>query len=142
LPALSDFLRRFRFHAVPGALAAVPIDRTLELERELDPLFSLLERAHEQALAILAAAARDAEASRAEGSSTAASIRSEARAKADSERLAVTASLLEEAARERTEGLGKAHAEAGRIDEVVGQRLPALAERLVGRIVDNWGIAP
>ena len=64
--ALSDILRRFRFHGVPGAPAvvAVPADRAAEVESELAPVFATLDAAQRSSRELVAAAQSDARRSR------------------------------------------------------------------------------
>ena len=62
----SELLRRFRFHVVPGAPAAVPasVDRAGELAAEAAPVFAALDEAQTAAAAIVARSERDATAAR------------------------------------------------------------------------------
>lgn len=137
-----DILRRFRFHAVPGAPApaGVPADRTAELEAELAPVFRTLEAAQVRAARILDEASAHAEQQRASARDHAGRIASEGRAEAAAARAESVAAGLSEAQQQRLLLLAAAQEEALRIARVSVERTPPLVEETVRRVL-SMGVA-
>jgi cell division septum initiation protein DivIVA len=135
--APSEFLRRFRFHVVPGAPAAVPApaDRAGELEAEVAPIFAALEEAQRDARAIVADAERDAAAGRARAVEHGQRLIADARAGCAAARAAAAELLLADADRERDRLLADGRAEANRIARVAAERMPALIDDVVRRVL-------
>lgn len=135
MPHLRDFLSRFRPAGAPGAgRAAVPADRSRDLESELSAVFMLLDGPSADCAGIIAAARRDAE-------RITASARADAgRMVAAAQRQAATrtARLAEEAmsaARAESAAITEAGAaEAAATSERAREQLPVLAARAVGLV--------
>jgi vacuolar-type H+-ATPase subunit H len=141
MPALGEILRRFRFHGVPGAptAAAVPSDRTAELEGELAPVFAALEGAQRSAGDATAHAEERARARRAEAAAEGQRIVAEARAGVAAARDEAASARLaageEECRRVRAAG----QAEAARVRRVAAQRSDALVELVVAHVLALTG---
>lgn len=137
MPAVGDFLRRFRFHGVPGAPApaGVPIDRSRALEAELEPVFSMLEVAQTEARSIVDEAIADAALRRAQVAEHARSIVVRATSDAEVARAESMSEKLARAEDQRIVLLAQAGEEAGRIDRVSAERTPALVEEIVRRVL-------
>jgi vacuolar-type H+-ATPase subunit H len=137
MPTAGDILRRFRFHGVPGAPATsgVPVDRARQVALELAPLFALLEDTEQHAARIIEHATQDAVRQRAAGSEEAQQILAVARSDAHAARAQSAAIRLDAAEAERTALLAHARGEADRILRVGNERIPALVEELVGRVL-------
>jgi len=142
VPALRDYLDRFRPAGAPGAGGTgVPADHSRELEAELTTVLALLDGVHAECADIVAKARRDAERMVAAARGEAAAVADDAdrRARAARERAA-----WEVVAAARAEAVGTvAHAEkqALRVRERARQRIPALASRAVG-LVRGLGAEP
>jgi len=135
--AIGEILQRFRFHGVPGAPApaSVPVDRVAAIEAELAPAFSLLEAAQQSAAELVGSATDDAARRRSEATGHAQSVLAQARLDAiaaRAESAAARLALVDVQCRALTED---ARAEAERIERVVAERIPGLAEELVGRVL-------
>lgn len=138
LPVLSDILRRFRFHGVPGApTAAVPADRASALDRELLPVFEWLEETQREAARIVAAAEHEALNHRAGAAAEAAQRLAQGRRRADSERQEAASESVARAVAESASILASGEAEADRIDSVVPDRLEADVDEVIRRILDS-----
>jgi hypothetical protein len=135
MSALGEILRRYRFHGVPGAPAAVgvPADRTGERSVELNPVFGALEDIQRQASDLEALARRDAARRRADAVEQGRRVVAEARAAADSARAAAAAELIARADDERSRLLAAARLEADRIGRVAAVRTPVLVDEAVRR---------
>jgi hypothetical protein len=135
--SLSDYLRRFRPVATPGAAApaGVPSDVVAALQAELAPVFEALGDAQREAARIRdEARARSHEIARAalvEAASIEASGRRDA-ARARSEASSERAQLAEA---ERRQLLAAGEAEAARIDARVAQRMPGMVDRVVDGVL-------
>jgi len=136
MPALHDFLARFRPAGSPGAAAraAVPADPSLGLEAELGPVLALLADADAERGRIIAGARRDAEqitaGARAQAADIAADADRRARAARDEAARQVVALAQDEAAT----AVDGATRQAARIGELAGQRMPALVSRAADSI--------
>ncbi len=135
VPHLRDFLSRFRPAGAPGAgRAAVPADRSRDLESELSAVFVLLDGPSADCAGIVGAARRDA------GQITASARAEASRIMAAAQRQAATrtARLVEEAifaARAESAAITAAGAaEAAATSERARERLPVLAERAVALV--------
>jgi vacuolar-type H+-ATPase subunit H len=131
MPPVRDFLDRFRPAGSPGAAAraAVPVDRSSELEAELMPVLTLLDGADADCARIVAGARREAGritgAAREEAAATL--VDAERRARAAREQTVQQA--LAEARAEAAETVASARREALRSHELSGQRIPVLVSR-------------
>jgi len=132
-----DFLRRFRFHVVPGAPAAVPApaDRAGELEAEVAPVFAALEETQRRAAAIIAESERDAAADRASAVEHGQRLLAVARAGSAAARADAAGQRLADADRERERLLADGRVEADRIARVAAERMPALIDDVVRRVL-------
>lgn len=137
MPAVGDFLRRFRFHGVPGAPrpGGVPVDRTREFEAELDPVFSLLEDTQRAAGSLVEEAMADAALRRARAAEHARSIVARAASDAEVARSESISERLARAGDQRSAMLARAGEEARRIDRVSAERAPPLVEEIVRRVL-------
>ena len=133
----SELLRRFRFHVVPGAPAAVPasVDRAGELAAEAAPVFAALDEAQTAAAAIVARSERDAAAARTRALEHGQRLVADARAGCAAARVGAAAQLLADAAGERERVLAGGRAEADRIGRVAAERMPALIDEIVQRVL-------
>ena len=137
MPSAADILRRFRFHAVPGAPApaGVPVDKTTQLEAELAPVFSMLEGVQLRAEEIVDEALADAARRRSETDERGRRIVAQARKEAVSARSGSAATLLSHMERQRTALLAEARREARRVESNAAERTPSLVEMLVQRVL-------
>ena len=133
---LRDFLDRFRPAGAPGAAsrAAVPADRSRELEAELLPVLALLGDTHTECAGIVAQARDEAgqivAAARAEAAdSLAEAVRHAGAVRAQTVRQAVAVAEAETASM-----VAGARHEAGAVGELARQRIPVLADRAVGLV--------
>jgi hypothetical protein len=135
--SLGEILRRFRVHGAPGApaTAGVPVDRTGEVEAELEPVFSALEDAQRHGVALVAAAERDAAGRRADAVEEGHRIVAEARMQQAAGRAEAASALLAQADGERARLLAAARMEADRIGRVTAARTPALVDDVVRRVL-------
>lgn len=131
MPSTAEFLRRFRFSGVPGAPAAVPIDRARALMDELRPVLAPLHAVETQATAAVARARDEAAGKRGEATAAAIRLLSEARARAAEERSHATALGLERANRLREEILATAEQEADRVIAVARSHMAGLVDEVV-----------
>lgn len=137
--AISDLLRRFRFHGVPGApaAAAVPTDRTRDIEAELAPVFAALDHVQRRAIELRATAQGDAARRRSETVRDCRRIVSEARADAGAAQAAAAATCLAQMQRERGALLAAGREEADRTARVAAQRMPDLVDQAVRRVFSS-----
>ncbi len=142
--SLGEILRRFRLHDVPGAptAAGVPVDRTVALDAELEPVFSALEDAQRHAADLVEAAARAADGRRADAAEEGRRLGAEARARTGPARAEAASVLLARADGERARLLAAARMEAERIGLVAGQRSPALVDEVVRRVLSRPDTLP
>ncbi len=143
MASLGQILRRFRFHGVPGAPAAfaVPADRAAELEKELQPVLSLLDATQRRAAVLVRRAEREADRQRASGLEQARGVVTEARTRARSARAETSAALLSRSATEHMTLLNNAKLEVDRIERLAAERRPALVKRVVGRALSIGTLA-
>ncbi len=141
MPAVGDFLRRFRFHGVPGgpAPAGVPVDRSKAFEAELEPVFSFLEDAQRRAESLVEEANAESARRRAEGSEHVRQVLDRARSDAEVARAGSMDSRLARAEDQKRALLERAREEAERIDHVAAERMPAAVEELVRRVLVMGG---
>ncbi len=143
MPALRDFLARFRPAGPPGAAAraGVPADRSRELQAEVAPVLTLLESTDAECERIIAQARRDAgqitAAAQAEAAAIAADAGQHARAAREEAARQVVAVAQDKAA----ETVAMARQQATRTRELAGQRMPALVSRAVDAIRQLQGDA-
>lgn len=137
MAAIGDFLRRFRFHGVPGAPTAVgiPTDHATELEHELAPVFAALDDAQRRAAAIVPAAEEAAATRRAEASAEGRRLVAVARADAPAARAEAFAARMAQTEVEVRQVLDAGEAEATRVTSVATERLPALVDRVVAYVL-------
>jgi vacuolar-type H+-ATPase subunit H len=142
--SLREILRRFRLHNVPGAPAAtgVPVDRTAELDSELEPVFSALEGAQRHAADLVEAATRAAASRRSDAVEKGRRLVAEAHARTGPARAEAASALLARADGERTRLLAAARMEVERIGLVTGERSPALVDEVVRRVLSLPGPLP
>jgi hypothetical protein len=140
----TDFLRRFRLHVVPGAPAAVPApaDRAGELEAEVAPIFAALEEAQRHAAAIVAEAERAAAAARTRAAADGQRLIAAARADSAAARADAAGTRLADADRARERLLADGRAEADRVARVAAERMPALIDDVVRRVLAQTGAVP
>lgn len=136
MASLSEILRRFRFHGVPGAPAVVgvPADRTEQIEAELLPVFAALADAQRANDELVAQAQVESQRRRTVARQEALSIMEAARRNAATTRSDAAAARLREAQAECTETLDRARSESQRIVSAAEERMPALVEEIVGRV--------
>jgi vacuolar-type H+-ATPase subunit H len=138
MPPVRNFLDRFRPAGSPGATAraAVPVDRSGELEAELVPVLTLLDGVDADCARIVAGARREAGriTAAAREAATAALVDAERRARAAREQ--TVQQMLAEARAEAAETVASARREALRSRELAGQRIPVLVSRAVDMVRD------
>jgi vacuolar-type H+-ATPase subunit H len=136
MPALRDFLVRFRPAGPPGAAAraGVPADRSRELEAEVGPVLALLENADAERERIIAQARRDADQITAAARAEAAAIAADAGRRAGVARAEAARQAMALARDEAAQAVDSAMRQAMRTRELAGQRMPALASRAVDTI--------
>ena len=142
MPALRDYLDRFRPAGAPGAGGTgVPADRSRELEAELTAVLALLDSVHAECAGVVAQARRDAERIVAAACAEATAVANDADRRA---RAALDHAAGEVLAAARADAVGTvAHADqqALRVRDRARQRIPALASRAVG-LVRGLGAEP
>jgi vacuolar-type H+-ATPase subunit H len=142
VPGLRDYLDRFRPAGAPGAGgAAVPADRSRELEAELTTVLALLDGVHAECAGVVAQARRDAERIVAAARSEATTMTADADQRARAERDEAAWEVLAAARTEAADAVARARQQALRIRERAEQRIPALAGRAVG-LVRGLGTEP
>jgi vacuolar-type H+-ATPase subunit H len=112
------------------------------LQRELHPVFEVLEDAQRRAGDIVADAERQARERRTAASTEAARLFVEARLRADSVRTRAAAERLAWAEGERRRLLDVATTQAERIDSVGSARLPSLVDEVVRRALQIGAQTP
>jgi hypothetical protein len=137
LATLGEILRRFRFHGVPGAPVAfgVPVDRSAELELELQPVFSLLDVDQHRATDLLKSAEVEAAHSRTIAVEQGRQLLADARVLAGAARTEVAEALLADAENERSRLIAAAQLEAARIERTATERTPILVNVVVRRVL-------
>ena len=138
MSALSEILRRFRSHGVPGApsVIAVPADRATEAAHELDPVFTALQSAQRLSREVVSAAEREAERRRAEAHEQARQLLEDARSGAPAARAQAAASRIEAGEAECSRILAEGRLEAERVARRAEDRMPALVDQVVSRVLE------
>ena len=136
MPALRDFLTRFRSAGPPGAAAraGVPADRSGELEAEVGPVLALLESTDAERERIIAQARRDAGQITAAARAQAAAIAADAGRRATAARVQTARQAMVLARDGAARAVDSAMRQAMRTRELAGQRMPALVSRAVDTI--------
>ncbi|HUY45429.1 MAG TPA: hypothetical protein VMV92_06845 [Streptosporangiaceae bacterium] len=131
MPQLRDFLDRFRPAGAPGAAAraAVPVDRSSELEAELAPVLALLDGVDAECARIVAQARREAERITGAAREEAAAQLGDADRRARAAREQTVQEVMAAARAETVGAVASARREALRSRELAGQRIPALVSR-------------
>lgn len=134
--ALSDILRRFRPAVAPGPAgpAGVPADRVAEAAAELAPVFAALERAVADGRLLREAARADAHRRRRHATEEAEQIVAEVRGQLDAVRAEAASARLTALDAERASLEAEARAEADRVRQVAGARLPAVVAQVVAGV--------
>ncbi len=136
MPALRDFLTRFRSAGSPGAAAraGVPADRSGELESEVTPVLALLDDTEAQRERLIAQARHDAGQIVAAARSASDTIAADAAQRAETVREQAAQQVMAAA---RQQGVGTTQAatqQAAQIRELARQRMPALVSEIVDTI--------
>lgn len=135
MPALHDFLARFRPAGPPGAArAAVPADRSRELAAEVGPVLALLDGTAAERDRIAAQARRDAGQITAAAQAQAAAIAAAAAQHAKAARKEAAGQVMASARDEAARTVESASRQATRIRELARQRMPPLVSRTVDTI--------
>lgn len=135
MPAVGDFLDRFRPAGAPGpAAGAVPADRRADLEAELEPVFALLTGPEAERRRALEEAGEEARRIRDDAAETAARLVERARARAPAERAAAAAEARTAAAREHDELVEEARRQAAEISRVANDRMAGHVARAVASV--------
>ncbi len=135
-PRLSQYLRRFRPTAAPGAAApaGVPADFASGLEAELAPVFAALGDASAEAERIRAAAKHEAQRRRAAVTTDVEQILAGSRREGAARRAEVASREIAQQAQEHEQLLAAAAAEVERVRDGAQQRLPEVVARVVGLV--------
>jgi cell division septum initiation protein DivIVA len=136
MPALRDFLTRFRPAGSPGAAerAGVPADRAGELESEVAPVLALLGDIEAERERLIAQARRDAEQIVAGAQSAAAAIAADAAQRAETVREQAARQVMTAAREQAARTVEDARQQAVQTRALARQRMPALVNRVVGMI--------
>lgn len=131
MPLARNFLDRFRPAGAPGAAAraAVPVDRSAELEAELVPVLTLLDGVDADCARIVAVARREARRITGAAREEAAAMLVAAERSARTAREQTMQQVLAEARADAAETVASARREALRSRELAGQRIPVLVSR-------------
>ena len=142
MPALRDYLDRFRPAGAPGAGGTgVPADRSRELEAELTTVLALLDGVHAECAGVVAQARRDAERIVEAARDEAAAVTDAADRRARAARDEAVREVLDAARAEAVGIVARADQQALRVRDRAWQRIPALASRAVG-LVRSLGAEP
>ena len=142
MPALRDYLDRFRPAGAPGAAGTgVPADRSRELEAELTAVLALLDGVHAECAGVVAQARRDAERIVAATRAEAAAVANDADRRARAARDEAAGEVLTAARADAIGTVAQADQQALRVRDRARQRIPALASRAVG-LVRGLGAEP
>jgi cell division septum initiation protein DivIVA len=137
VPAVRDFLERFRPAGAPGpAAAAVPADRRAELAAELEPVFALVAGAEAESAAIVTEGMADARRILELAGEEAAHLVARARERAAAERAGAAAAALAPVEGERADPV----AEARHAAEAIRGRAAVLVPELTGRALAGLGL--
>jgi vacuolar-type H+-ATPase subunit H len=136
VPAVRDLLERFRPAGAPGAATAagVPADRRATVEAELEPIFGALDEVTRQGEETRLTASRAADHRLADAQQQARAIVARAATEAEAERAAAAAQLRSRAAREVAEIAAGAAAAAHAVRRDGEQTHPQLLVRVVERV--------
>ena len=136
MPALRDFLSRFRPAGSPGsaARAGVPADRSRELEAELSPVLAVIDSTDADRKRIIAQARRDAEQIVAKARAEAAVIAADAGRRAEAAREEAVRQVMARAQDEAAGVVADAMRQAARTRQLADERMPALVSRAVDTI--------
>lgn len=131
MPRPRDFLERFRPAGTPGAAAAagVPADRVAELSAELEPLLATLADTQSEVSRVRSAADREAARRRRSAEERGRALVAAAARQAEAERAEASALGRRQAEVEATRTLESAAAEADAIRDRARHRLPAYVDR-------------
>jgi len=134
MPALRDFLARFRPAGSPGAAAhaGVPADRSRELKEELGPVLALMESTDAERERIIVQARSDAEQIVARARAEAAGSAADAARRAEAAREEAARQVMAQAREEAARVVADATQQAARTRQLARERMPAL----VGPAVD------
>lgn len=141
--ALREVLSRFRPAGVAGAPAgaAVPADRAADRDRELAPVFAALDDTEAQVREILARAARQAEAIRADGERQARQILRDARERAPLERETAARQIRVETDEYCAAVLDRSSTRAEAIRVLARPGVCALVDQTVAALFERLGAA-
>lgn len=140
MPALTDFLERFRPAGAPGpAGTAVPADRAAELAAELEPVFALLRGAEAERALILRDGAADAQRILESARVEAARIVSRAREQAPAERADAASAVVTAAAAEQAELAARSERAAEAVRRQAADRMAELTTRAVDALMPSAG---
>jgi hypothetical protein len=134
VPPLRDFLTRFRPAGSPGAAAAVPADRSGELESEVVPVLALLDDSTAERDRIITQAQRDAERTVAAARYAADAIAADAARQAETIREQAARQVMAAAQEQAARTVEDARRQAAQTCELARQRMPALVSCAVGTI--------
>ena len=136
MPALRDFLTRFRPAGSPGAAerAGVPADHAGELESEVAPVLALLADIEAERGRLITQARRDAEQIVTDAQSAAAAIAADAAQHAEAVREQAARRVMTAAREQAAWTVSEARQQAAQTRELARQRMPALVSRVVGMI--------
>ena len=136
MPALLDFLTRFRPAGSPGAAerAGGPGDRPSELESEVAPVLALLADTEAERERLITQARRDAEQVVAGAQSAAAVIAADAAQRAEAVREQAARQVMTAAREQAARTVSDARRQAAQTRELTRQRMPVLVNRVVGMI--------
>ena len=132
---LRDFLSRFRPAGTPGAArAAVPADRSRELETELSPVLAQLAGTDTECGRLVDQARRDAGQTMAQAQAEAAAITAAAGKRAETIREEAARQAMAAARDEAAAAVRDAQRQADQTRELARQHMPALVSRAVDTI--------
>lgn len=135
MPAVGDFLARFRPAGAPGpAAGAVPADRRAELEAELQQVFALLTGPEAERRTLIDEADRAARRIREEAAESAALLVERARVDAGAIRAEAAAEVRAAVRGEHDALLAEARREADEIGRTADERLPGLVAEAVASV--------
>lgn len=131
-----NLLERFRPAGTPGAAAkpGVPADHTAELASELEPVLARLRESVEEADAIRAQGAAEAQRIRHEGTERARAVTAQGRRDAEVDRAEAALHVTERADRESAETLAAAQQEAAAVRLRGQELLPEYADRVLATV--------
>ena len=136
MPAVRDLLERFRPAGAPGAASAagVPADRRATVAAELEPIFAALDEVTRKCEALRLTASRAADRQVAHAEQQASALVARAATEAEAERAAASAQLRSRAVREVAEIAARAAVDADAVRRDGEQTRLQLLIRLVQRV--------